>query len=245
MPRKIRCLVACFCFLAPALALRGPSPASDLQPKRGFSFDSPDNGVSLADALVGSFSHKWMRNLNLLQSFAAGHQTGDKVSLRRSLNIGDFQEFNDLFKDAVIRIGDFPGLEASGLELDIKNLMCTNMQVGDILVSYEKLSSQKLTFELEIVDLNMDCNMDYDYKYDLFLFDAKGSGSAKATTEGNDASVILAFESPNFDTTPPTTSSMESCGASISVKNISFDGGFVAAILNLFKGLISKRKVRG
>lgn len=56
----------------------------------------------------------------------------------------------------------------------------------------------------------------------------------------NDASVILAFESPNFDTTPPTTSSMESCGASISVKNISFDGGFVAAILNLFKGLIRR-----
>eukprot|EP00545_Synedropsis_sp_CCMP1620_P003465 CAMPEP_0119019572 /NCGR_PEP_ID=MMETSP1176-20130426/22185_1 /TAXON_ID=265551 /ORGANISM="Synedropsis recta cf, Strain CCMP1620" /LENGTH=270 /DNA_ID=CAMNT_0006973805 /DNA_START=77 /DNA_END=886 /DNA_ORIENTATION=- len=159
-----------------------------------------------------------------------------EISLRRHLAIGDFKELNELFKGAVLSLPDTTAKAnlLFTLTLDIRNLKCTDITVGDILITYEKESNQRLNFRIDIVDLDITCFLDYDYKYSF----ARGSGSAQAYTGDNSASVAVVFVSDDFDTQPPKDLEIASCSTNINIVDLDFNGGFIASILDTFERLI-------
>ena len=162
-----------------------------------------------------------------------------KLSLRRNLALGDFDDFNGLFRNAVIRLPDATVSERVALinlTLNIKNLRCTEIGVGDIIITYNKESSQRMTFQIDVVDLDMTCYMDYDYKYIV-----SGKGNASAYSDNNQATVILVFESTNFDQAPPTIVAVEECSSAINLVDLDFDGDWVSGFLDVFERLIRNR----
>ena len=149
---------------------------------------------------------------------------------------GDFDEFNSLFQDAVINL---PPTTVSQqvlfkLTLDLKEIYCTNVNVSDILITYNKESDQRFTFQVDVIDLAMDCFIEYDYNYVV-----SGSGNAKAFTDNNQASILFAFGSTDFDEAPPMSSTVENCSADINLNSLELGGDWASQILDVFKGLLT------
>ena len=162
-----------------------------------------------------------------------------KLSLRRNLALGDFDDLNGLFRNAVIRLPDATVSERVAfinLTLNIKDLRCTEIGVGDIVITYNKESSQRMTFQIDVIDLDMTCYMEYDYQYIV-----SGKGNASAYSDNNQATVILAFESTDFDQAPPTSVAVEECSSDINLVDLSFDGDWASGLLDVFERLIRNR----
>jgi hypothetical protein len=94
-------------------------------------------------------------------------------------------------------------------------------------------SSSRFTFQVDVVDLAMDCFIEYDYKYVV-----SGKGNAKAYSDNNQASIIFAFGSTNFEEAPPTSSTVESCVAGINLEKLELAGDWASQILDVFEGLL-------
>lgn len=161
-------------------------------------------------------------------------QENETVSLR-ALAPGDFDDFNTLFEGAIINL---PPTTVSQqvlfkLTLDLKEVYCTNVKVSDIVITYNLESSQRFTFQVDVIDLAMDCFIEYDYKYIV-----SGKGNAKAYSYNNQASVLFAFGSPNFAQEPPTSSTVESCTADINLADLDFGGDWASQIMDVFEGLL-------
>ena len=155
----------------------------------------------------------------------------------RVLAIGDFEELNSIFRGAEIKLPDATvnqRILGINLGIDISNLRCTDIAIGDLAVTYNKESLQKLSFRLDVIQLDLTCYLDYRWNY-AGLSD---NGSADAYTENNGASISLSFLSPNFDEAPPNSLDSESCQTTIRVVDLDFRGGPVGSILDAFESLI-------
>jgi hypothetical protein len=88
---------------------------------------SPDNGDTISFHLPLPFDLKpedivvtYLDEISRKDAKNDGH---------RSLEIGDFARFNELFANAQLKLPD-ADLSESGLTLSISNLVCTNVNVG-------------------------------------------------------------------------------------------------------------------
>lgn len=163
--------------------------------------------------------------------------TSGSISLKRHLAIGDFAELNKLFQGAVIGLPDASITDrviGITLTLDITNLRCEQITVGDIIIDYNKDSNQRLRFKIDVVALGLICYLDYDYRYGLL----RGGGSADAYTSGNSAAVTIGFQSSDFSQSPPSDLAVEACETNINIVDLDFRGGIVSSILDTFERLI-------
>ena len=158
--------------------------------------------------------------------------THGQISLRRHLAIGDFAALNNILVGATIQLPDVSASEGN-LDIDLKNPYCQQIEIGDVLLSYNQESIQRYTFTVQIVSLALKCYSDYDYGW-RFL---DGGGEVYADVSDSSATTVLSFTSPNFNTSPPTASNVDSCVANVNIDDLDFDGGIVNSILNAFEQL--------
>ena len=170
-------------------------------------------------------------------------QKQKQPQINRKLEIGDFQRFNELFANAQLLL---PPAEVSenGLTLNIQNLICTGITVGDIQTNYTVFSDtannnqDTLAYTLSAFPISITCSADYTFKF-LFV-DGKGRFTAVAENTRAETRLDLFGTSGSFTNGPPTTASVEYCNAAINTNgNISFEGATLQRILNLFKQIIS------
>lgn len=219
---QLLCLSSCYLFFA-----TGNDVSSGL--------DLPLAGVQASGLLNNLLSeNSKTRILSAIMDNIDELRHNETVSLR-DLAEGDFDDFNELFKDAVINLPPTTVEQQAlfKLTLDLKEIYCMNLNISDILITFNMESSQRFTFQVDVIDLAMDCLIEYDYKYV-----ASGSGNAKAYSNNNQASILFAFESSNFDEAPPTSSSVESCVADINLLEIELAGDWASQILDVFEGLL-------
>jgi hypothetical protein len=162
------------------------------------------------------------------------------TSNRRGLEIGDFQRFNDLFVNAQLRL---PSAELSenGLTLNIENLICTGITVGDIQANYTMFPENNqdvLAYTLNAFPISITCSADYTFQ--VLFVKGKGRFTAVADNTRAETRLDLMSDAGSFTNGPPTTASVEYCNAAINTNgNISFDGATLERLLTLFKQLIS------
>lgn len=118
--------------------------------------------------------------------------------------------------------------------MTLTNIVCYDISIGDVDLVYVRNSNQDLDIAVDIVELDIKCELDYDYEYGLL----DGSGTAKVTTDGNSMDTVLGFTSANFETHAPHASSVESCAANFEITNIEFSGDFVSNIVEVFERFI-------
>mmetsp|Transcript_24398 Transcript_24398/g.36198 ORF Transcript_24398/g.36198 Transcript_24398/m.36198 type:complete len:2877 (+) Transcript_24398:149-8779(+) len=175
----------------------------------------------------------------ILENMTAKDNPGDEfrtLSLRRNLKIGDFEALNKLLIGAVIRLPD-ASLETDllfTLKLDLSNIRCTGLSVGDAIVTYARQSNQNSIFTVDLIGLDLTCYVSYGYDYGFL----SGDGEAEALTDNNSAKVSLRFESSDFDSHPPTNVDVVNPNIDIKIEELEFKGGIVASIVNIFKGFI-------
>jgi hypothetical protein len=151
----------------------------------------------------------------------ATHQETSRLPFRRSLATGDFEEFNQLIRDSFLRLPDTVVNEQVAfipLALNLTNMRCTGLQVGDVVINYNRITAQRFAYSVEIVDLDLTCFVDYVYDYGVL----SGQGSVEAYTSQNTASTQLMFSSPNFDQFPPSGSVVDTCTADVEIDNLEF-----------------------
>eukprot|EP00934_Nitzschia_sp_Nitz4_P004433 Nitzschia sp. Nitz4//scaffold14_size191712//8120//21306//NITZ4_001700-RA/size191712-processed-gene-0.39-mRNA-1//-1//CDS//3329536858//4423//frame0 len=156
----------------------------------------------------------------------------------RRLAVGDFEDFNLLFEDARIQIpGSFDVSERIAwvrLDMTIWDIECYDIAVGDATLNHARNSNQDIDVEIDIVQLDLKCDLAYKYDYGIL----SGDGTARVTTDNNSLNTVLGFASPNFNTQAPVSSSVESCTTNIEITNIEFFGDFVSNIVEWFERFI-------
>ena len=162
-----------------------------------------------------------------------------RVSSHRHLEIGDFAELNTIFEGAEILLGDATAstrVAGLPLNLDMSNIRCKDISIGDFLIGYTKRSLQRLEMGMEIVQLDLSCTVDFTYKYSVF---PRGSDSVEAFTNDNGVAIAMVFNSENFDEFPPNEIVVEGCTAKVDVTDLDFvGGGFDQVIFNAIETLL-------
>jgi hypothetical protein len=171
------------------------------------------------------------------------HDTNDiSYDPSRQLEIGDFQRFNELFKNAQLLL---PNAEVSesGLTLNIQNLICTGISIGDIQANYtiqQENGQDVLKYTVNAYPISITCSADYTFKV-LFV---NGKGRFTAVADNTRAETIIQLigepGTTSFDQGPPINATVDYCNTDINTDgNISFEGATLQRLLNLFKKLIS------
>lgn len=150
----------------------------------------------------------------------------------------DFDRFNSLFENASINIPDdfvvTQKILFTTLTLRIRHIKCYRISVGDISVSHDQVSTKEIDVLVDVTDLDIKCDVDYKYDYGFL----HGTGVAYVSTDNNALATRLSFESQDFGTYPPSSSSVESCMTDIRISGIEFTGDFVSDIVEIFEGMI-------
>lgn len=168
---------------------------------------------------------------------AASPLTSGKAVVNRALEVGDFELFNELFRDAQIELLESATLEANGglATLNIENLVCTDFDVGDLQTTYEILQesgNDVLAYTIKAQPFAMRCSADYSIK--LFGLNA-GDGRFTAPTSGNMVEARIDLTSPSFALGPPTIADVEFCNAEIIVDgDIDFEGNALDQVFEFF-----------
>ena len=157
----------------------------------------------------------------------------------RRAAIGDFDEFNQLFENAQLEIPEeFEVSEWVGiaqLEMTISNMVCKDLNVGDIQIDHQQNSAQQIDVLININQLDITCEMDYVYTYGIL----RGDGWVRLTTEDNSANTRLEFNSADFSNFPPNgNANIRPCIADIEIENMQFEGDFVSDVIEVFQGLV-------
>jgi hypothetical protein len=151
---------------------------------------------------------------------------------------GDFDRFNSLFENASINIPDdfvvTQKILFTTLTLRIRHIKCYKISVGDISVSHDRKSKKEIDVLVDVSDLDIQCDVDYQYDYGFL----HGTGVGVVSTDKNALSTRLNFESQDFESQPPSGSSVESCTTDIRITNIEFTGDFVSDLVEIFEGMI-------
>jgi hypothetical protein len=153
-----------------------------------------------------------------------------------------FEQFNELFADATLSLGDFPVPVMDNLvELNIIDLKCSKIVIGDIITNHTIIQQNGvdvLEFTVTLSPFQFDCTAGYRYKMALFI---TGEGTVFAEAKGNSLTTKIHIKSAStFEQDPPISSMVDFCEAEIKTDGrVSFQGGVVADIMNGFKAPIS------
>jgi hypothetical protein len=167
-----------------------------------------------------------------------------KTPFRRHLAIGDFDKFNEKFKDASLKLPDTEYSESVvgiPLNLGLTNMACTNFVLGDVTIDYAIVdggTNETLTVTIDAEPFSMVCNVEYSYSFGFLL---SGTSSLVATTEDNYLRAEIDLVSPQgFDLEPPSSSSIAYCDTKVDITNIEFQDGKdpLSGVFNTFQELI-------
>lgn len=169
-------------------------------------------------------------------SFHHGPFSNDKRILQSASS--NFENFNNIFENASIHIPEeFQVSEKvafSTLEMTIRNIKCYDMYVEDISVDHQQKSDTEYLVTVGVTNLDLSCEMDYDYSYGIL----SGDGWVQIETENSDVVSTIGFTSSDFDQSPPTGSTIDSCFSNVQIKNLDFEEDFASEVLEVFQGLI-------
>ncbi|KAG7360134.1 paraquat-inducible protein A domain containing protein [Nitzschia inconspicua] len=161
-----------------------------------------------------------------------------QVTSKPDLAIGDFDLLNEIFENAsIILPNEYEVSQKVGiatLNMNIRNLTCYDLSVGDITVTHDDVSSTVHEVDIAMYGLDLTCEMNYNYKYGIL----SGDGWVQIRTNGNSASSIIKFTSLDFDQASPVESTIEDCFSDVRIERMDFEGDFVSEILEIFQGLI-------
>jgi hypothetical protein len=90
----------------------------------------------------------------------------DALTLRRVLNEGDFDELNNVLRVIEILLPDVyfeEDFEGEPLDFWASQIVCSNIQVGDVIVSYETVGDTGFVFKVSVEGVRIDCDLDYRY----------------------------------------------------------------------------------
>ena len=161
------------------------------------------------------------------------------LSLRRSLVAGDFDDLNLLLKEITVQAPDTTVKQKilwNDLNLNLKNIRCYDISIEDVQISFAQISSQKISVPIDILGLDMWCELDWRYSWGIF----NGDGSAQMYTDNNSAKTVLSFTSEDFALLAPNGSGVESCFPRIVITDINIQGNFVAQVVNF-----AEKAIRG
>jgi hypothetical protein len=142
--------------------------------------------------------------------------------------------------NASIRLPDFEVSQKvlfNTFKLKITELTCRDLSVGDIVLTPNKESNQRLTFKVDLVDLALNCEGRFNYDWGRI----DGNGSVEANINKSQASTVLAFSSTNFALEPPGDSTVDSCDASINIDNMEFRGKIISKILDAAQNAVGNQ----
>ena len=156
-----------------------------------------------------SLSHN---ELQASQSLLRGH-----VNLQRDLKIGDFDEINELLRDVEIRLINETKIGAEGAEVNIKDIYCTHINIGDVQTKYtvtvNATSNQDtLSYTISVHPIEMQCFAKYSYNFGFLL---QGSGSFNTFVDKSKVEVRIDFNGTLFDEEPPSHATVQYCKADI------------------------------
>jgi len=157
----------------------------------------------------------------------------------RSLDVGDFAIVNEVFKDFQLPIDlDDEPLEIEigsigKIIIDITNLICYDINVGDIILSYNKLKETSIEYVLNVIKTDVECEFDYAYRAAPIF---RGEGSAVILASDNRLNMDILLSQDSGKT--PNIVEASNCEIDVSIDEATFDGGIVAFILNLVEGAI-------
>jgi hypothetical protein len=162
-------------------------------------------------------------------------------NILRHLEIGDFDRFNTLFRNATIKLNDQP-ITTGELTLVVSNLQCTDIQIGDVQLDYtvaddvNGTDASVLAILISASPFSMTCTADYSYDF-TFL---SGSGNFESSTVDNSVNSTINLIAPNgFAMEVPSLSGVADCAAQVNVEKTTFNGGIVGVVLNLFESAVS------
>ena len=145
----------------------------------------------------------------------------DGTTSHRELARGDFNAFNSLVRDSIIRLPDTvieDQVAFIDLTLNMTNIRCTGLEVGDVLIDFGMKSNTAFNYMVDILDLDLNCVLDYTYKYGRL----SGYGNVEAYTDDNTATTMITFESKNYNEHPPNNSKVDRCLANVEINNLEF-----------------------
>ena len=136
------------------------------------------------------------------------------ASYNRQLEVGDFAIVNEVFKDSEFKI-DVPdpiivGSFLGDTTVDINNLVCRKINIGDITLAYVQPLETSVTFTMNVIQLDIQCSFDYSYDAPLGI---GGSASATLTTDDSSFSVDIIMSQPESGQ-PPNALVISNCAAS-------------------------------
>mmetsp|Transcript_5265 Transcript_5265/g.15313 ORF Transcript_5265/g.15313 Transcript_5265/m.15313 type:complete len:2439 (+) Transcript_5265:618-7934(+) len=152
---------------------------------------------------------------------------------------GGLDEFNKMFENASILIPErFEVSEEVAfvdLNMDIRNIECYDMAIGNIIVDHEQRSSTNYLVTVGIANLDVTCEMDYSYTYGVL----SGDGWVQIQTEKSDITSTISFTSLDFGREyPPNDSAVIGCFSDVEIKYIDFEEDFASEVLEVFQSLI-------
>ena len=164
---------------------------------------------------------------------------------RRRLASSNFQELNNVLRGLVLGIADqsiTKKIWPSTLVITLSSLRCGGMSLHDFTVNSKKKTTASVLAAIKLTGLSMACSMNYRYEWGWF------SGSGSLSVDGDSSSIatsVLFMSKPGttLATTPPSSSEIVGCAASIDLDNLQMRGGIVSSIASLFKGLIKSKVV--
>mmetsp|Transcript_3457 Transcript_3457/g.9854 ORF Transcript_3457/g.9854 Transcript_3457/m.9854 type:complete len:2914 (-) Transcript_3457:98-8839(-) len=164
---------------------------------------------------------------------------------QRHRKLGDFDEFNELFKDARIRLPDAyinPFVVFARLRLSMDNIQCSGITIGNIEITHTVTSLRQIDMSLAITGISLQCDLIYDYTYGKVR---SGDGSASGTVSGADVTAELTVMSTNFDMLPPSNAILDNCEAVLGDLSFISQGDLYGDILEAFqdslKGTFTER----
>ena len=152
------------------------------------------------------------------------------ISLPQQRRLGAFDALNDLLQGAVIRLPDV-STSTGKLKLTLKSPYCENIIIGDIILTPQMINNQRFAFKVRMADLQLECRSNYDYDWRF----VDGSGRIYAEVRESWAETTIFFNSPNFSTSPPSSSEAGTCTSEVVIKDLDFSGGFVNSLLDTFE----------
>jgi len=150
-----------------------------------------------------------------------------------------FGDFNKIFENASILIpGEFRVTEEVAfidLNMNIWNIKCYDMSVGDITVDHEQKSDTTFFVTIDVTNISLTCEMSYDYSYGILA----GDGWVQIQTENSDVSSTISFTSLDFDQNyPPTDLAINGCFSDVEIEQMDFEEDFASEVLEVFQALI-------
>ena len=158
------------------------------------------------------FNVVWsVMNLSVLVTMMSTTYTLGEYVKNRNLEVGDFAAINEVFGRLEISIDvEEPiviNIYLGDVTVDISNLICRNIDIGDMDLLYDQPAETFVAFRWNIIPFDIECS--FDYSYDAPLGE-NGAASGLLFTDDNSfyAEIVISQEETSL---PPNSIVFQNC----------------------------------